>query len=133
MKKIEDIEKLSEEQLLEMCGDTSIEVPQDLEKSLLELAAAASVLEEVREESGKSRSAFRWAMAAALAAVLALGVTLAVPRHPKDTFSDPYLAYAEVQKTMDRVSRNGETAARIAGNAVPVMEKTEKILNVIAK
>ena len=73
--------------------------------------------------------------ASAVAAALVAGVILftAVPRQPQDTFSDPYLAYAEVQKTFDQISRRGEEAASIAGNAVPVFEKTEDLINRIMK
>ena len=91
-----------------------------------------------RKSSGRRSQGprFFWYWAApAVAAALVAAVLIfrAVPEEPKDTFSDPYLAYAQVQKTFDQISRKGDKAARIAGNAVPVMEKTEELINRIMK
>ena len=156
MKKISEIEALTPEQLELVAADASVPVPEDLKASLEALAGAAElagILEEgtpervrgegeaperVRGEgrhlgAGKSAVWKRWAVAAAAAAVVALAVTLAVPSRPKDTFSDPLLAYAEVQRAFDLISARGEQAMEIAGKAVPVMEKTDEIIRKITK
>ena len=88
---------------------------------------------EASPEAGRRAVRLRWAAAAAAAAAVALTVTLSVPSRPKDTFSDPLLAYAEVQKTFDRISSRGEQAMEIAGKAVPVMEKTDEIIKKATK
>ena len=161
MKKISEIETLTPEQLELVATDASVPVPEDLKASLEALAGAAELAgilkegtpeegtpervrgegeapERVRGEgrhlgAGKSAVWKRWAVAAAAAAVVALAVTLSVPSRPKDTFSDPLLAYAEVQRAFDLISARGEQAMDIAGKAVPVMEKTDEIIRKITK
>ena len=152
MKKISEIETLTPEQLELVATDASVPVPEDLKASLEALAGAAElagILEEgtpervrgegeaperVRGEGRPRKSTvWRWAIAAAAAAVVALAVTLSVPSRPKDTFSDPLLAYAEVQRAFDLISARGEQAMDIAGKAVPVMEKTDEIIRKITK
>ncbi len=125
MKTIEEIEKLTERELMQMADDLSVKVPEGLTESLEELVGAAAL---TSAEPRRKPSFIPWAVAAAAAAVLALGISLSVPRRPKDTFSDPYLAYAEVQKTFDRISQK---AAETAGKSVPALEKTEEFINLI--
>ena len=128
MKNIEDIEKLTEEQLLQMADDESVAVPDSLGESLMALVGAAEL---TKPEPRRRPAPIRWAVAAAIVAVAAVGISLSVPRRPKDTFSDPYLAYAEVQRAFECIARKGGQAAQIAGEAVPALEKTEEILNKI--
>jgi hypothetical protein len=126
MKWIEDIEKLTLQELEAISDDTSIKVPEDLSKSLAELLGAA-------ELSKPRRPLLRWAIAAAVAAALGLGIYFSIPKSPRDTFSDPYLAYAEVQQAFELISQKSNKAAEIAGKAVPVMEKTEEIIRNLNK
>ncbi|MCR5760330.1 MAG: hypothetical protein K6G39_08260 [Bacteroidales bacterium] len=127
MKTIEDIEKLTDEQLSQIAEDSSVKVPESLAESLEALVGAAALTE---EEPRRKPAFIPWAIAAAVAAVLGTGIFLNVPRRPKDTFSDPYLAYAEVQRSFDRISQK---AASAAGKSVPAFEKTEELLNYISK
>lgn len=127
MKTIEDIEKLTDEQLSQIAEDRSVEVPESLAERLEALVGAAAAIE---DEPRRKPAFIPWAVAAAVAAVLATGIFLNVPRRPKDTFSDPLLAYAEVQKSFDRISQK---AASAAGKSVPAFEKTEELLNYISK
>ena len=142
MKDINEIERLSPEDLERIASDTSVRVPSDLKASLEALAGAAEFAQPEKapvetEPVVRKAGIFRpllWgipAVAAALAA--AVLVFRSIPKEPEDTFSDPYLAYAEVQKAFGQISQKGEAAAEIAGNAVPVMEKTEDLLNRIMK
>ncbi|HOE94525.1 MAG TPA: hypothetical protein PLU97_03905, partial [Candidatus Cryptobacteroides sp.] len=98
MKRIEDIEKLTLQELEAISDDTSIKVPEDLSKSLAELLGAA-------ELSKPRRPLLRWAIAAAVAAALGLGIYFSIPKSPRDTFSDPYLAYAQVQQAFELISQ----------------------------
>lgn len=130
MKKIEDIEKMSLEELEAVSADASVKVPESLAGKLEALVGAA----ELSKAGEKPRFAWgRWAAGLAVAAALSVGVFFAFQKGPKDSFDDPYLAYAEVQQVFERISREGDKAAQIAGKAVPVMEKTEKIINGITK
>ena len=151
MKGIGEIERLTPEDLERIASDESVRVPADLKASLEALAGASELLDERpaaagvipglgekrlgRQSSGRRsqglRATWYWAVPAVAAALVA--AILVFRSQPKDTFSDPYLAYAEVQKAFGQISQKGEEAAAIAGNAVPVMEKTEDLLNRIMK
>lgn len=142
MKDINEIERLSPEDLERIASDTSVRVPSDLKASLEALAGAAEFAqpekapvetEPVVRKAGIFRPLLWGIPAVAAALVAAVLVFRSVPKEPEDTFSDPYLAYAEVQKAFGQISQKGEAAAEIAGNAVPVMEKTEDLLNRIMK
>ena len=134
MKDINEIERLTPEDLERIASDESVRVPADLKASLEALAGAAKVLEDRPAAAGRRSQGLRawyWAVPAVAAALVA--AVLVFRSQPKDTFSDPYLAYAEVQKAFGQISEKGEAAAAIAGNAVPVMEKTEDLLNRLMK
>ena len=95
MKRIEDIEKLSMADWERIGADESIPVPEDLQLQL-----------------PSRRPAVIWSVAASVAVVagIGLGVLLHTPQ-PKDTFQDPYLAYAAVEQAF---SRMGETVSKSA-------------------
>ena len=134
MKDINEIERLTPEDLERIASDESVRVPADLKASLEALAGASELLDEKPAAAGRRSQAWRtwyWAVPAVAAALVA--AVLVFRSQPKDTFSDPYLAYAEVQKAFGQISEKGEAAAAIAGNAVPVMEKTEDLLNRLMK
>ena len=96
MKSIQEISKLSAEDLLRIGADESIPVPEDLKVSL-----------------PGNRNVRVWSSIAA-AAVVVLGLGLyGYDRisQPKDTFTDPYLAYAAVEQALMKVSHNVNAAA----------------------
>ncbi len=99
MKRIEDIEKLTTEDLLRIGADDRIPIPEDLSVSL-------------------PRKARRnWSIAAAAAVVIGLGGwALSRPSAaPQDTFEDPYLAYAAVEKALGKMSATVQnTAGKVA-------------------
>ena len=134
MKDIGEIERLTPEDLERIASDESVRVPADLKASLEALAGASELLDEKPAAAVRPSQGWRawyWAVPAVAAALVA--AVLVFRSQPKDTFSDPYLAYAEVQKAFGQISEKGEAAAAIAGNAVPVMEKTEDLLNRLMK
>lgn len=134
MKDIGKIERLSPEELERIASDDSVKVPEDLRASLEALAGAAELAEnEGSVQKGRAKP-WLWAVPAVAAALVAAVIIFrSVPAAPKDTFSDPYLAYAQVQEVFDQISRKGDEAATLAGTAVPVFEKTENILNRVLK
>ena len=92
MKSIDDISRLSAEDLERISLDESIPVPEEL---------SARVQAAVRKPA-------RWVLpagiAAAVATLVAVGLTLTRNPEPIDTFDDPYLAYAEVEKVFAKKS-----------------------------
>lgn len=92
MKSIDEITRLSAEDLERISLDESIPVPEEL---------SARVQAAVRKPA-------HWVLpagvAAAIATLVAVGLTLTRNPEPKDTFDDPYLAYAEVEKVFSKIS-----------------------------
>ena len=91
MKKLDEIARLTADDLERISLDESIPVPEEL---------SGKVQQAVRGRT------LRWAVptgiAAAIALLLAVGLTW--NPEPKDTFDDPYLAYAEVEKVFSKIS-----------------------------
>ena len=95
MKSIDEITRLSAEDLERISLDESIPVPEELSGRVSATLARQ-----------RSRSRARWAVpaAAAAAVLVAVGIGLTRNPEPKDTFDDPYLAYAEVERVFSKIS-----------------------------
>ena len=91
MKNINEISRLTADDLERISLDESIPVPEELSRKV--------------QQAVRGRT-LRWAVptgvAAAIAVLLAVGLTR--NPEPKDTFDDPYLAYAEVEKVFSKIS-----------------------------
>jgi hypothetical protein len=98
MKTIDEITRLSAEDLERISLDESIPVPEELSGKVREAVQAAD------RQAQRRRWALPAGIAAAVAALVAVGLTLTWNPEPKDTFDDPYLAYAEVEKVFSKIS-----------------------------
>jgi len=108
MKSIQKISKMTVEELRRIGEDESIPVPHDLNVSL-----------------PQHRSVRMWScIAAAAVAAIAMG-WFGMNRlyQPKDTFDDPYLAYAAVEQALLEVSRNVNTAANKVAESEVIINK----------
>ena len=96
MKSIDEISRLSAEDLERISLDESIPVPEELSGKVQEAVHAA----------GAQANRRRWVLPAGIAAAIATLVAVGLTRNPepKDTFDDPYLAYAEVEKVFAKIS-----------------------------
>lgn len=129
MKKIEELQDLNWEQLEAAALQEAAPVPAGLRTRLAEtLAAHALAGETVSRPASR-----RYRYTAALAAAAAIAALFVLPRinAPKDTFDDPYLAYAEVERTFQQISRKMAAGVEIAAEARPVAEKPIQILEKI--
>lgn len=126
MKTLEEIEKIDFSQLEAYAEDRSIEAPADL----MDRIKAAGMARALKNGSGKRRAfrAWRPALASALAVAAGLAIVLSIPRQPEDTFDDPRLAYAEVERTLEMISNKMDKGLEIAGEAGPIIEKTNEAL-----
>lgn len=91
MKTIDEIEKLTAEDLERISLDESIAVPEGLEDRIISSVHEKTIL----------RGRLLWLAGAAASIILV--ATIAVNYRPntlKDTFDDPALAYAEVEKAL---------------------------------
>lgn len=130
MKTIEEIEKLSLEELEGIAEKGDVAVPHALEDAVRSAVLASAVNgKAARKSAGMRRS---WIAGSAFAAVAAAAaIVVAVPSRPKDTFSDPLLAYAEVEKTLSYISSKMDKGLDMVGEIEPAMEKPAQIINKI--
>ena len=112
MKTLEEIEKLSPEELEAQAAAQGVHAPQDLQQRLRETLAARELAQTARPRPA------RWIPYASLAvAAAAAALVLLPPSGPKDTFDDPYLAYAEVEKAFQTSSNKTAVGMDIVRDA----------------
>lgn len=117
MKSLKDIENISLEELEAVSLDDSIAVPEGFAQRLQERLP------------GRQVRMVRFIAAAASVAVLA-GVGFGIARwqnEPKDTFDDPYLAYAELEKAFARMSGEIQKGLAMAEESEAAMDKVTSI------
>ena len=128
MKTLEEIERLSLEELEQEATRAAAPVPDGLQERLRQTLAARELADAARPRPA------RWISYASLAVAAAAAAVIALPqRGPKDTFDDPRLAYAEVEKVFRTISdkmnegvalvREAEASAEIPQN---ILNKTQK-------
>lgn len=112
-KSIREIEELGFDRLESIASDESIRVPEGLEDRLRSTLTAAALGSAAKSRS-RGKKVFRTAALTLSAAAIAAAV--AVPRaiYPRDTFSDPRLAIAEVQRTLLSVGSKLDKGLSIA-------------------
>ena len=118
MKNIDEITRLTADDLERISLDESIPVPEEL---------SGKVQQAVRGRT------LRWAVptgvAAAIAVLLAVGLTW--NPEPKDTFDDPYLAYAQVEAAFRTISDKMSIGVEYAAEARDLSQKPASIMNKI--
>ena len=126
MKRIEDIERMLPEELESAVLSEDIKVPSGLEERIKSAIAA--------KESLKPReSPVRWVPYAALAVAAGLAAVAVIPRGGKiqDTFDDPYLAYAQVEATFQKISDKMALGVDLAEKAGQTADRPMEIINKI--
>ena len=132
MKRIEDIEMMEVEDLLKVAGDNSVPVPQGLESRLRETILSQKIAEEEAAPAVSLRT--RWITGFAVAAACTVAaVFLHNPAQSelKDTFDDPRLAYAEVERTFERISSKMSKASEMAYEAANEIGKPASVIRKI--
>ena len=119
---------ISIEELDGIAADDSIKVPESLRT---ELEATARTLEWLDREDGSRRKTLTSVISIAASVALLIGIGVGVSSYanrPKDTFTDPYLAYQQLEETFQFISSKVEKSASIAHGADAVIERTNEIL-----
>jgi len=98
MKSIDEITRLSAEDLERISLDEGIPLPEELSGKVQEAVRAAD------RQAQRRRWILPSGIAAAVAVLIAVGLTLTRNPEPQDTFDDPYLAYAEVERVFSKIS-----------------------------
>lgn len=128
MKRIQDIEKLQEEELEMAALGEDITIPAGLEERI---KAAIAAKETVKPKAVP----VRWIPYAALAVAAGLAAVVLIHHDGsgklQDTFEDPYLAYAQVEATFQKISDKMAIGVDIAAKAEQTAEKPMEIINKI--
>ena len=123
MKTPADIEKLTMEELERMADDTSVEVPESLERKVTDAVLAADALGE--RPSVKKVLMLVPAAAAAIVAAVAIGFNVHnLYRTPADTFSTPEEALACLEQTFSMIEEKTDKSLEVAERVNPKLEKT---------
>ena len=130
MKTIEELQDLTWEELETAASKEAAPVPAGLQTRIAEtLSARTLAAEPARSPVARRYGYFALAAAAALAALVVIPRVSA----PKDTFDDPYLAYAEVEKAFQSISEKMNAGVDLAREVKPVAEKPLNVLEKINK
>ncbi|MCH5173165.1 MAG: hypothetical protein J1D85_03030 [Bacteroidales bacterium] len=131
MKTVEEIERLSAEELEKLAaGQQGVRAPQGLQQRLMEaIAADALAAEGARRRTPRLRRLLYVPALAAVAAVVLLIAAQMQRQSLKDSFDDPYLAYAEVERTLRSISDKMSIGADIAKAAGESAGKTREIID----
>lgn len=131
MKRIEDIENLTPEELEEASRD--IRVPEGLADRLKERMLAEEQTAAARQPAAVSRRPAAQFSVAALAIAAAIAAILLVrrPSDPVDSFDDPMLAYAQVEETFQYISQKVSKGVKVVRNAEATASRPESIIEKI--
>ena len=129
MKSLKEIEEMSIEELELVSSDENIAVPGGFAERMHEMVGARRILEELESDEARGKKAARWMGAAAAVAVMAgigFGMT-GSKNEPKDTFDDPYLAYAHLEKTFAAMSEGVRKGMVMADRSEAIIGKAASI------
>lgn len=129
MKTLEELQDLSLEELEARSAQEPVPVPEGLEARIAASLAARSFQWEQSAPKTADRT-FPW-LALAAAAVVAAVVMIPRLNQPRDTFSDPQLAYAEVEKAFHQISHKMAAGVDLALEAKPLAEKPLQVIEKI--
>ena len=127
MKSIKDIENMSLEQLEAVSMDENIAVPEGFAARMQESVESHRVMVDLKPDAPNRN--VRFIAAAASVAVLAVaGYALADHMsQPKDTFDDPYLAYAQIEKAFAKMTDSISTGLAMVEESENVIDKATTI------
>lgn len=126
MKSIKEIENMSLEELERASLDDRTAVPEGFAERIRASVDAQSIIDEITEDPHRM---VRIVGAAASVAVVA-GIGLGIARwqdEPKDTFDDPYMAYAELEKAFVTMSGGVQKALAMAEESEEALDKVTSV------
>lgn len=116
MKSIKDIEHITTEELEAISLDEMIVVPHDLEYKI-----QSRIL-------GKKKKIYSLISVAAAISIIVTGLSLSLLNdEPKDTFDNPYLAYAELEKAFATMSDGIKKGMDMVETSESVIKKSTEI------
>lgn len=124
---------MSLEDLETIADSGSAKVPEGLQDGIMNSLSAAALAEK------SSHAGLSWSRRISPAALrisalvsvafASLAIVLTIPAQPKDTFSDPAQAYAEIEKAFALISSKAAAGFELAAQTGDAFEKTSKVFN----
>lgn len=130
MKSLKEIEDISLEQLEAVSQDEAMTVPEGFRQRLEDELDAQTKLETMKEKPRKIRLVPVIGVAASV--LLLIGIGLGIARwqsEPKDTFTDPYLAYAELEKAFSTMSEGMNKALAMADKSETIIDRATSVFS----
>lgn len=116
MKSIKDIEHISIKELGAISLDEKIVVPHNLDHKIQSRIF------------GRKKKIYSMVSVAAAIAVIVTGLSVSLLNNePKDTFDDPYLAYAELEKAFATMSEGMKKGMDMVESSESVIKKSTEI------
>ena len=125
MKSIKEIENMSLEELIAVSSDEAAAVPEGFAERIKGQVEAQKIAKDLENSADLTRTV-RWIGAAAAVTLLA-GTALGIANwqnQPKDTFDDPYLAYAELEKAFATMSEGIQKGLAMADKSNDIIDRT---------
>lgn len=125
MKSIKEIENMSIEELIAVSSNEATAVPEGFAERVGKQVEAHKIAKDLENDADRTRIV-RWIGAAAAVTLLA-GTALGIvnwQNQPKDTFDDPYLAYAELQKAFSTMSDCLQKGLAMADKSNDIIDRT---------
>lgn len=118
---------MSLEQLEAASMDESISVPEGFTSRLQEQVVITALTD---SEAGKVKTVRFAAIAASAALLVGIGLGIAGwQNEPKDTFSDPYLAYAELEKAFSTMAEGMQKGFSMAEKSEEIIDRTASVFS----
>lgn len=126
MKNLDEIEKMSVEKLSSEAQKQDETLSDEMSKRL----SLAILIEQELEAKGSRKNNRIWHyLAAAMAACIAILAFVGYRgRTPQDTYSDPYQAYAEVERVFALISNKSASGLQMAQINARSMQKPNQII-----
>lgn len=116
---------MSLEELIAVSSDEAIAVPEGFAERIGRQVEAQKVAKDLAKDADRTRIVRR--IGAAAAVTLLAGTALGIANwqnRPKDTFDDPYLAYAELEKAFATMSDSLQKGLAMADKSEDIIDKT---------
>ena len=133
MKRLKDMESLPFEELERIAEDKSIETPEGLTERMEAAFAGLALEEQWREDrtAGRGRKIGGWSFAVACAIAVAVVIVGSLRRNatPVDTFDDPLLAYAQLERSLRLIAEGLSVGSSKTTEAMDVMGRSKEIID----